>query len=191
MWKRLGLAFLTVTLLGTAWGWYQWHDIMRLWHETEPVRTDAAIVLGAAVWSGRPSPALRERLDVAAEIYRQGLTPRIICTGGVGSLDPRSEASVCAEYLRERGVPQDRILVEDRSTDTWENLQNSRQIMDREGLKTALIVTHGFHLKRALLQAKAIGLDAYGAPVKTMVLNLPYFMLREIAALAYHAIGGR
>ncbi|MDF2627814.1 MAG: hypothetical protein K0R39_1645 [Symbiobacteriaceae bacterium] len=190
-WKR-GLAALgALALASTAYVGYQWYDIQRTWQSATFDTRDTAIILGAGVWDGKPSPALRERLDVAVKLYRQRLIRNyIICTGGVGD-DPRSEASVCAEYLTGQGVPAEVILLEERSTSTLENLANAREIMREKNLTYAFVVTHGFHTKRALLMAEDLSIDAAAAPVTIRPINERYLVFREVAAITYYRLGGR
>jgi uncharacterized SAM-binding protein YcdF (DUF218 family) len=188
--KRLFTFMLLTAVAAAAWSGYQWYDIQRTWQSAVPAARDAAIILGAGVWDGKPSPALRERLDVALELQKQKLVGTFICTGGVG-LDPRSEASVCAAYLKAHGVPAGKILLEEKSTSTYENLVNAREIMRAKGFSSALVITHGFHLKRALLQAAYLEIDAIGAPVRIRPINERYLILREIAAITYFELGGR
>lgn len=188
--RRLLALLLLAALLGLCWVGYQWYDINRAWRSARPGPADAAIILGAAVWDGKPSPALRERLDVAVRVHQQQLVQRFICTGGAG-LDPRPEAEVCAEYLQEKGVPAELILLDAQSLSTFENLSNAKALMGAEGLQSALIVTHGFHLKRALLQAEALSISASGAPVTIRPINETYLTLREVAAITYFYLGGR
>jgi uncharacterized SAM-binding protein YcdF (DUF218 family) len=190
-WKTALLTVGAIALAAGAYAGYQWYDIQRTWQSATPETRDAAIVLGAGVWNGKPSPALRERLDVALRLYRENRVRRdIFCTGGVGD-DPRSEASVCAEYLTEHGVPAERILLEERSTSTLQNLANARAIMREQGFADALIITHGFHTKRALLMAADQSINAAPAPVTIRPINEKYLILREIAATAYYRLGGR
>jgi uncharacterized SAM-binding protein YcdF (DUF218 family) len=190
-WRRALVALGALALAGTAYVSYQYNDIQRTWQSASYQPRDAAIILGAGVWNGKPSPALRERLDVAVKLHRQQLIHRyIICTGGVGD-DPRSEASVCAEYLTAQGVPAEQILLEERSTSTLENLVNAREIMAEKGLADALVVTHGFHTKRALLMAQDLAIDASPAPVTIRPINEKYLVLREVAAITYYRLGGR
>lgn len=189
-WKRTLLGLVAVAVAGAAWTAYQWHDIQQTWRTATPVASDVAVVLGAGVWNGQPSPALRERLDVAVGLWNDNLVKTFVCTGGVGD-DPRSEASVCAEYLQKHGIPTGQIILEEASTSTWENLVNAKPILAERHFQKVLIVTSGFHLKRALVQAHDLGIEATGAPVRIKPINERYLILREIAALTYYELGGR
>lgn len=188
--RRLIGSLLVLGLLLTTWTAYQWYDIFRIWRTATPAQAAVAIVLGAAVWNGEPSPALRERLDIALELHQSGIATSFICTGGIGD-GPPSDASVCADYLSRHGVPASAIHLEERSVSTWENLIYAHEIMEQEGFGSALIVTHGFHLKRALMQARAVGIPADGAPVRIVPINLVYLTMREVAAITYFQLGGR
>ncbi|WP_223192357.1 YdcF family protein [Paenibacillus sedimenti] len=145
--------------------------------------SDCIIILGAAVWDGKPSPALRERLDIAVEAYRNGLAPTIIATGGVGGNEP-SEAETMKHFLVEKGIPAEAILLEEQSHTTMENLRNSRSIMEEKGLTNAVIVTHGFHAYRASLMAHSLGIPSTVEPVQIRPLALTYYTLRECAGIA-------
>src|SRR5947209_11658509 len=74
--------------------------------------SDVILVLGAAEYRGRPSPILRARLDHALELYKQGLAPRILTTGGAGGDPVYTEGGVGQLYLVTRGVPSEAIIVE-------------------------------------------------------------------------------
>src|SRR5690349_17687381 len=87
----------------------------------------AALVLGAAQWNGDPSPVLRARLDHALDLYRRGQVRQIILTGGVGPGDVLSEAAAGKQYLIEQRLPAEALLLDERSTTTWENLQNAAE----------------------------------------------------------------
>lgn len=133
--------------------------------ETRPA--DAAIVLGAGVWRERPSPVLRERINHAVALYEQGLVDRLIFTGGVGRNDISSEAAVAARYARERGVPAEAMLLEELSTNTYENLVNASGVAEEAGLESFLIVSTPYHMKRALALASDVGLEAYSSPTRS------------------------
>ena len=130
-------------------------------------QADAAIVLGAAVFGDRPSPVLRERINHAMLLYEQGLVDIIIFTGGKGSPTALSEAEVSARYAIADGIPQEAILLEDKSVSTAENLGNVQQIAAENGLGTFLVVSTPFHMKRAMAIADSIGLTASPSPTRT------------------------
>ncbi|RXT05216.1 YdcF family protein [Ammoniphilus sp. CFH 90114] len=181
---------LAVMLASVAYFGYTSWKIVNTWKTSEGVKSDCLIVLGAAVWNGKPSPAMRERLDVAIELYQNGMAPRIIVSGGVGRGE-YSEAEVMRDYLAKQGVPQEDVLIEDRSTSTWENLTFSQDVMKNHGLKSSIIVTHGFHTYRALMMARDIGIKASAEPVMLTPLNVVYYTLRECLALAEYTLKGR
>lgn len=131
------------------------------------VKTDAAIVLGAAVWGDKPSPVFRERINHAIHLYKRGVVPTIIFTGGVGKNDDISEAVVGKRYAMARGVKETDILVETESHTTHQNLQNAKKVADEYHLSKFLIVSDPLHLKRAVLMAQDMGMDAYPSPTPT------------------------
>ena len=79
---------------------------------------DAIVVLGAAQYNGRPSPVLRARLDHALRLYKAGLAPRIVVTGGIGRGDTTSEALVGRHYLLGRKVPPSDVVVQPQGRST-------------------------------------------------------------------------
>lgn len=126
---------------------------------------DAAIVLGAAAWGERPSPVLRSRIDHAVQLYRDGRVRALIFTGGVGLRSRSSEAAVAARYALDRGVPAEAILLEERSTNTVENLLFARDLAAQHGLDEFLIVSTASHMRRALFVAGQLEMQAAAAPV--------------------------
>jgi uncharacterized SAM-binding protein YcdF (DUF218 family) len=188
--RRRWLLLFLLPLLPVLWAGYQVASILYIWKTTVPVQAPAAVILGAAVWDGKPSPAFRERLDIAVELYQQRLTDRFVCTGGTPGGEP-PEATVCARYLMNHGVPARSIIQETASRSTWENLTNARALLQQDGTQQILLVTHGFHLKRALIQAADLGFEAHGAPVRIEPINLTYYVAREVAAIGFYQLGGR
>jgi len=180
--KRWTLLLLGLLLVGGGWFGYVLMQILQVKAEAGPQQADVAIVLGAAVWGDRPSPGLRERLDTALHLYQEGYVPRLIVSGGLGEGKQRSEAAVMREYLIAHGVPDEAILTEDQATSTYENLLYSKALMDQHGLKTALIVSHTYHLARAIDMAAELGITAHPAGAVSHVLNLPYHTTRETLA---------
>ncbi len=126
-------------------------------------RADVMIVLGAQVKrDGRPGDTLTKRLDAAAEAWEAGLAGYVIVCGGQGRTEPRAEADVMAEELTGRGIPENRIFLEDESANTRSNLQGAKEIMEEKGWEDAVIVTSGYHMLRALDTAEELGMEACG-----------------------------
>lgn len=149
---------------------------------------DVIIVLGAGLRAdGRPGPALTRRSIHAADLWKQGYAPRIICSGGTpGQIVIRSEADACAEILREQNVPESAIVLEDQSRSTEENALESRQIMETNGWKTALLVSDSFHMLRANWIFQHYGLTVSLSPVNSErppALEYIVLIMREILAL--------
>lgn len=154
-------------------------------------RAETVIVLGCQVRDGQPSRLLRHRIDAAAEYL--DAHPQAVCivSGGQGANEDMTEASCMQRELIARGIAPERILVEDRSTTTQENLAFSRKLMEQNGLTgKVLIVSNKFHIYRALLLAKAQGLDADGLPASCEWYMLPPYVFREALALIYHCVFG-
>ncbi|PTX01086.1 YdcF family protein [Pararhodobacter aggregans] len=117
-----------------------------------------ALILGAAVWpGGEPSPTLARRTAHAIGLYHAGHVGRIMGCGGLGT-HPPTEAALIARLCGEAGIPEDRILVEDRSTSTRENLRNAKALLPEAA--RVVIVTDPYHAPRARLIAWQIGLRA-------------------------------
>lgn len=131
-------------------------------------RCGCIIVLGAKVHAdGSMSRCLRLRCDAAANAWRNGAAERMILCGGRLGDAPRSEAEAMAEYLRGCGVSERALLMEDRSRNTVENLQNAREIMAREGFADAAIVTSDYHVQRALWIARKLSIRACGIAARS------------------------
>lgn len=122
--------------------------------------SDAAIVLGAAVWTDEPSPVFRERINHAVDLYRQGAVRKIIFTGGLAEGDTLSEAEAAERYALGKGVPAEDILLETSSTATLGNLRCAKPVAEEHGLTTFLIVSDPLHMRRAMRMAADQGLDA-------------------------------
>jgi uncharacterized SAM-binding protein YcdF (DUF218 family) len=147
------------------------------------LQADAAIILGAAVWGEKPSPVFRERINHAINLYKNGNVHTLIFTGGVGSGDALAEASVGKFYAITKGVKVDDILLETSSRTTYQNLQNVSELVKKYPFKKFLIVSDPLHLKRAVLMARNLGLDAHPSPTpttryRTLNSQLP-FLMRE------------
>lgn len=125
----------------------------------KPVK--AIIVLGSGFRKGKPTPVLAERLDKSATIAKKNPDALLVLTGGIGFNKTVSEASVMSHYLQDKfGLSADKMALEDKSTSTELNLQNSKQILIDYAImpdNLIVVVTSDFHTLRALAIAKKIG----------------------------------
>lgn len=128
---------------------------------------DVAIVLGARVWGDKPSPVFRERINQGIDLHQRGIVKRILFTGGLGTSERLAEAEAACQYALSKGVPPGAILLETESRTTFENMVYSRRVMDENNLETALIVSDPIHMRRAMLMAHRLGLNAHPHPTQT------------------------
>jgi uncharacterized SAM-binding protein YcdF (DUF218 family) len=127
---------------------------------------DAIVVLGAAQYNGRPSPVLRARLNHALSLYRDGLAPRIIVTGGMGPGDTTSEATVGRRFLVAHGVPQEAVVVQAQGRSTQASMTAVGEWLEREGLRRIILVSDPFHMFRLRMEARRTNLEAYTSPTE-------------------------
>lgn len=144
------------------------------------------IVLGARLIDGKPPTLLRSRLDKAMEVMReldaQGIHMTLIPTGGQGRDEVVPEGVGMAEYLVENDVPKERIIIEDRATNTHQNLVYSRELMESEN-SSCVVFTNSFHVFRTAMLARKIGLKTYVYGSKTRFYYLPSAVIREFIAI--------
>ena len=144
------------------------------------------VVLGSSTPNEKPSPALQQRLDLVLRLAERYPEATVITSGGVDFKEVTPEARVMARYLQSNGLVAQRILEEDRSTSTYENLKFSKRVsMDAGGSASSpmLIVTSDFHTMRAGWIARKAGLlDAYAAGAPTPLYMRYNAWLREYLA---------
>lgn len=147
---------------------------------------DYIIVLGARLYGKTPSPSLVERLKSAVSYLEDHEDPKIIVSGGQGPGEDVSEGYAMSQYLLKKEIPKDRIIIEDKSTSTIENLEFSldkiRENDSRDEIKI-LIVTNGYHVFRSKIIAKRLGMKAYGLPANTPPTTKVKGYLREYFAV--------
>lgn len=121
---------------------------------------DAIVVLGAGLRTdGTPSDVLRDRLDTALTLFREGRAERILLTGDHGARD-HDEPSAMAAYLHARGVRSEALVCDHAGFDTFSSAARARHVF---GMRRVLVVTQAFHLPRALYLVRAQGALADGA----------------------------
>lgn len=166
-------------------------QVYRVAAEDNARPADTIIVLGAAQWSGRPSPVLQARLDHVLDLYQRGLARHIITTGGIGDGDRYAEADVAAEYLNREGVPLAAIEREREGRDTWQSLQDADTIMHDEGWHSAILVSDPFHMWRAGKMADDLGITTYTSPTRTSPISgdkwweFQYVAREPVSLIAY------
>ena len=140
---------------------------------------DVCLILGAQMKESGPSDVLQRRLDKALDYLRENPDTIVVVSGGQGSNEPVSEAQGMRDYLVARGIAGERILMEDKSTNTKENLEYSAGLIDKSG-DSVVIVTNNFHVFRAVSIAKKQGYGAVqGMAASTHRGNLLNNLLRE------------
>ncbi len=181
---------IALIVLLSLFAWVGLHSALTILIGTkaQPRVSDVAVVLGNRVErSGVPSAHLRVRLDRALELYQNGTVKNIIVSGGLGR-EGHEEADVMREYLIQRGVPAEKIFTDRDGYDTYESGRSAKIIMDAQDFSSAVIVSHYFHLPRALITFKRFGI----ADVSAAAANLKpawrdtYSVLREFAAFYFY-----
>ena len=163
-------------------------------------RTDApddceyVIVLGAGLKGDVPTLSLRNRLDAALEWLEAHPDCVAVVSGGQGPGENMPEGEAMGIWLEARGIEPERIIVEDKSTSTMENLENSFALIREAGGEpygNCAIITSEYHLCRAKLMARSLGVEAWGVAAHTSwpSLMLNYF-IREAFAVTYYRIFG-
>lgn len=164
LWSRIAVGLLSAVVLA----WLVSAGLVVLWGARDRVqRADAIVVLGAAQYAGRPSPVLRARLDHAIGLYRSGMAPLMILTGGTGTGDTTSEAAVSSRYVRAHGVPDSAILLEQEGRTSSHSLRVVAKMMHDRHLGDAIFVSDPFHMLRLRILAGRLGLRAYTSPTRT------------------------
>jgi uncharacterized SAM-binding protein YcdF (DUF218 family) len=129
---------------------------------------DAIVVMGAAQWDGEPSPVFQERLDHASKLQAAGVAPVIVVTGGKQEGDRVTQGFAAYDYLRQKGLPDEAILVEVDGRDTWSEMSATAAILESTGRgRTVVLVTDGYHALRTSLVARELGLEPVVSPSST------------------------
>ncbi len=148
------IAYLAATF-GTVWN---------AAHSDGARPADAIVVLGAAQYDGRPSPALKARLDHVVELWRQDIAAQVVVTGGKQPGDRFTEATASATYLREQGIPERKIRREVNGRSSFQSLADSAAFLKPEGLTRVVLVSDAYHAARIEGIAEEVGLDASVSP---------------------------
>ncbi|MBQ8588891.1 MAG: YdcF family protein [Firmicutes bacterium] len=193
--KKLALRVCTVLLIvGLAIGGVIEGVILSAVVKEPVENADYVIVLGAKVNGTTPSWSLRKRIDSAAEYLLENPETVAVASGGQGADEGIAEGTAIAMALEAKGIEPDRILVEDLSTSTEENLIFSKALIESHGgskKSETVIVTSDFHMFRSLRLAERLGYEnVSGKPAGTLWILVPQNHVREILAIGYYFLNG-
>lgn len=142
------------------------------WGKRDDARaSDAIVVLGAAQYSGRPSPVLKARLDHGIALWKDSIAPVLVLTGGTGDGDTTSEAAVGRRYAMNQGVPFEAILVEAHGRTTVQSMRSVADMASQHDFRSVVLVSDPFHMLRVKLLAMRYGLDASTSPTRTSPIS--------------------
>jgi uncharacterized SAM-binding protein YcdF (DUF218 family) len=166
----------------------------RVWwvaRQDDRPHSDAIVVLGASQFDGRPSAVFRARLDHAAELFKEGIAPRIVTVGGARTGDRFSEAEAGKRYLATQGVSS--VLAVGVGRDTLQSLKAVAVVYSKQGWKSAVLVTDPWHSLRSRRMAQDLGLKAATSPTRTGPANASSstelrYVARETAAYLYYRV---
>lgn len=154
-----------------------------------PPQNTTAVVLGCGVKGTRPSRILQERLETAYDYLIENPEAYCVLSGGQGEDEDISEAECMYRYLTEKGIVPERLICEDKSSTTEENLQFSKEMLEKNGISGDItIVTSEFHAYRAAKMAERLGMSSYSTPSHTFFVYLPTYYVRELYGILFYAI---
>lgn len=184
LWARVlaGLALAGVLVFGALLG-----QVLRGARDDVIGDPRAMIVLGCQVKPWGPSVLLQDRLDKALEYWEEHPETVIVVSGAQGPDEPSTEARAMAGYLIEKGVPEENILLEEKSHNTIQNLIYSKRLLEEQGYDISggvAVVSNGFHLTRARMLAGRAGYEnvsALAAPSSHAPSRLKMYIREPIA----------
>jgi uncharacterized SAM-binding protein YcdF (DUF218 family) len=164
--RKYPVAWIAALFFALLVGWFAitCGRILRQARSDEARPAAAIVVFGAAEYAGRPSPIFRARLDHAFALFRKGLAPVVITTGGYGYDPTYSEGGVGRDYLRSLGIPDRDLIAETQSSDTVQSARRVAVIMRTNGLRDCLAVSDAYHVFRVKQMLEGQGVAAYAAP---------------------------
>ena len=195
--QTTALLIAGVAIGGAALIAYMAFEINAQGSRDEQRPADAIVVLGAAQFNGTPGGVFEARLQHAVDLYRQGVAPYLVVTGGKLPGDRTTEAATARKWAIAHGVPADAILGENEGHSTLESLEAVAVIFRERDLSSAVFVSDETHMLRVLRMATDLGIVGWGSPTRTSPSDLEtarrtQAMVHEIGGLlAYYVGGGR
>lgn len=184
----VGSGALVVLLLNLYVFFTTFTDIKSVDAAAKLENIDCILVLGAGVRpGGKPSLMLKDRLDKAVELYETGVSDKIIVSGDHREND-YNEVQVMKNYLIDKGIPSEVIFMDHAGLSTYDSMYRADYIF---GVKRVVIVTQEYHMYRAIADAEAMGIKAYGVSAKKVTYNGQFGReIREIAARVKDVVYG-
>ena len=133
-------------------------NIVTLEEAAELSDVDCAVILGAGVREGKPTPMLRDRLLVGIDLYKSGAVKKLIMSGDHGSTD-YDEVNIMKSFAVDRGVPDEDIFMDHAGFSTYETIYRAREIFEAANV---IIVSQKYHLYLALYIAEKLGIKSVG-----------------------------
>jgi uncharacterized SAM-binding protein YcdF (DUF218 family) len=186
--KMIYFALSAIIIAIAIFAVYAHIQIKRTASQQPPKQAGYLIILGAKVNGTVMSKALRYRAEAALAYLRENPESKVIASGGMGKGEEISEARAMESFLYEHGISKNRILLEEKSTTTSENLLFSEQLYH---IDEAIIVSSDFHLYRAIEKAKKLGMKGYPLAAKTPSAVKWKLYIREYAAILRLKLTGK
>lgn len=194
MYKRIKI---TVLVAGAVYLFFAVQVGLRVYRDTRS-KADAILVLGAKSYKGdRPNPCLVARVSHGVNLYKQGLAPQLVFSGGNDAEDGANEAETMKKIALELGASPSAILLEKTSKSTYENFVNAKKLLDaQKKFSSIIIVTEPFHMPRAAMVARMVKLPAFVSPAVdspcwTRWKFASRYFLKEPLAILWYFVAGR
>jgi uncharacterized SAM-binding protein YcdF (DUF218 family) len=193
--RLIGRLVLLAMVVGVGFVGYIGFRIWDAAGRDERDGAQAIVVMGAAQYDGRPSPVFAARLDHAIALYRAGVAPLLIVTGGKLEDDRTTEAATARDYAVAHGVPAEAIIGEDESRSTLASIRAVAELMRDAGIERAVFVSDPTHMYRVLRLASDAGIAATGSPTTTSPIMadpvaLADAVIHEVGAIVVYTVTG-
>jgi uncharacterized SAM-binding protein YcdF (DUF218 family) len=159
LWIAAGIISIAIIAIGVTC-----LEIVREASGDQPHPADAIVVFGAAEYAGRPSPVYRARLDHAYQLFRNGIAPVVITSGGSAADPDYSEGGVGRDYLMRRGIPESNLIAETQSSDSAQSAERVAVILRANSMHSCVAVSDEYHVFRIKELLQNQGLKVYVAP---------------------------
>jgi uncharacterized SAM-binding protein YcdF (DUF218 family) len=185
-----GVALVGLLVVGGTWV-----RVAQIAGRDERAAADAIVVLGAAQYDGDPSPVFRARLDHAAQLYRDGVAPRVVTVGGGQPDDATTEGEAGAAYLAAAGIDPTVLVPVGEGADTLASLRAADGLLTARGWRSVVLVTDPPHEARSALMARDLGWSVQTSPVREGPavrdeVRTAYLLRETLGVLYYRLAGG-